>query len=136
MNNRLPYISEDYFRQASQGLSSTSSSSTFISNSKLNIHGFLGALLLVTAFLLVAVTVSRLVRASRRRRFFARRGLDTNYSITKEDDDYVLSPFAEKPKLRLSPPEPSSPVDARQDETPVRAGGRSRDWMGGRESPV
>jgi hypothetical protein len=72
----------------------------------------------------------------RRRRMFARRGLDTSFSITKQDDDYMLSPFAEKPKLRLSPPEPSSPVDGREIETPVRAGGRSRDWMGGRESPV
>lgn len=57
-----------------------------------------------------------MVRAIRRRRFFASRAKESEHTIYKENDaqDYLLSPFAEKPKLRLSPPTPGTPIDEKE----------------------
>jgi len=81
------------------------------------------------------------VRAIRRRRFFASRAKESDVSIYKEKDeqDYMLSPFVGKPKLRLSPPAPCSPVNekAARAASLVEDGNRegSRGELG-RDSPV
>jgi len=103
---------------------------------------FITILLLVTAFLFAAVVGSRLVRAIRRRRFFASRAKESDTSIYKEKDeqDYMLNPFVEKPKLRLSPPTPGSPAD--EQEAGVGSAVQGIDTFGGRtynlgrDSPV
>lgn len=98
---------------------------------------FLSLFFLVAAILAVTIFAFRFVRALRRRRFFAARAKEAEYSIYKEkDDDYILSPLKMmsplREKLRLSPPAPSSPVE--DEEVGVGSGNGNgsvlrREWV-------
>lgn len=116
LNNHLPYFPDASSFNIQHLSSETQARLAPIRPSPKSMSSFITILILVAALLLLAVFGSRLVRAVRRRRFFASRAKESDYSICKEKDeqDYVLSPFVEKPKLRLSPPAPGSPIDEQE----------------------
>lgn len=139
LNNHLPYFSDSSSFNI-QHLSSSAAQAQLapLRPSSKSTFNFISILLLVTAFLLVAVVGARLVRAVRRRRFFASRAEVTDTSIYKEKDeqDYMLSLFVEKPKLRLSPPAPGSPVAEQEVDLDTPLAGRDTGYDLGRDSPV